>query len=138
MDKIIIALNMIIDYVDKVENVNEKDITDFLYNTGFDDYEVRQTLSILDFNNFNGDLNIRYFSRLELQKFTNSARNYLQKLNLSGFMDFVSLDKVVEKVLEHEPYKVGTDAVKQTVLMVLLEKKPFFAQNYFNGDDFVH
>jgi len=138
MDKIVIALNMIIDYVDKVENVNEKDITDFLYNTGFDDYEVRQTLSILDFNNFNGDLNIRYFSRLELQKFTNPARNYLQKLNLSGFMDFVSLDKVVEKVLEHEPYKVGTDAVKQTVLMVLLEKKSFFTQNYFDGDDFVH
>ena len=138
MDKIVIALNMIIDYVDKVENVNEKEITEFLYNTGFDDYEVRQTLSILDFNNFNGDLNVRYFSRAESEKFTNSALNYLQKLNLSGFMDFISLDKVVEKVWERESYKVGTDYVKQAVLMILLEKKSYFSQNYFDGDDFVH
>ena len=138
MDKIVIALNMIIDYVDRVENVNEKEITEFLYNTGFDDYEVRQTLSILDFNNFNGDLNVRYFSRAESEKFTNSALNYLQKLNLSGFMDFVSLDKVVEKVWERESYKVGTDYVKQVVLMILLEKKSYFSQNYFDGDDFVH
>jgi Smg protein len=108
MDKIVIAINMIIDYVEKHDKISERDLAEFLYSTGFDDYEVRQTLSVFNFNNTDG-FSVRYFTRSEISRLTSNAMLYLQKLHLSGLMDAITLESVMEKVQEFDAYKIDVN-----------------------------
>jgi len=128
MDKIVIALNLIMDFIDSNTFVNEQDIADFLYNTGFDDYEIRQTLSMLDFNTFEGVPIIRHFCVSEKNKLTQDAMLYLQKLMLTGFLDFISMEEVIEKAMDADTSKIDAENVKQIILYTLLEKKSLLRQ----------
>ena len=100
MDKIVIALNIIVDLVDHQPNINEQDITEYLYKTGFDEYEIRQTMSLLDVNNITGAFSHRVFDEYEKHKLTVDAMFFLQKLALSGVLDMVSLEEVIIKALD--------------------------------------
>jgi len=128
MDKIVIALNLIMDFIDSNTFVNEQDIADFLYNTGFDDYEIRQTLSMLDFNSFEGMPIIRHFCVFERNKLTQDAMLYLQKLMLTGFLDFISMEEVIEKAMDADASKIDAENIKQIILYTLLEKKSLLRQ----------
>jgi uncharacterized protein Smg (DUF494 family) len=134
MDKILIALNMIIDFIDQKDNVGEKEVADFLYATGFDDYEVRQTLSVFGFEHNKSQLNIRYFTKNERNRLTDSCVHYLQKLHISGFMDTDTLETVIEKIMELDGYKIGINQVKQAVLLVLLEKSAYLFKKSDNKE----
>lgn len=135
MDKIVIALNLIMDFIDSNTFIDEEDIADFLYNTGFDDYEIRQTLSLLDFNSFEGLPLIRYFSVSEKNKLTQDAMLYLQKLMLTGFLDIISLEEVIEKAMDADITKVDAENVKQIILYSLLEKKSLLKHELKEGKD---
>lgn len=135
MDKIVIALNLIMDFIDSNTFIDEQDIADFLYNTGFDDYEIRQTLSLLDFNSFEGLPLIRYFSVSEKNKLTQDAMLYLQKLMLTGFLDIISLEEVIEKAMDADITKVDAENVKQIILYSLLEKKSLLKHELKEGKD---
>lgn len=138
MDKIVIALNLIMDFIDSNTFIDEQDIADFLYNTGFDDYEIRQTLSMLDFNSFEGVPIIRYFSVSEKNKLTQDAMLYLQKLMLTGFLDIISLEEVIEKAMDADITKVDAENVKQIILYSLLEKKSLFKHELEEEKDFTN
>ncbi len=112
MDKIVIALNMIVDLVDNKQNINEKDITDFLIQTGFDEYEIRQTLSLLDIHNFSNTFVQRIFTEQEKRKFSIETMFFLQKLSLSGVLDLISLEEVISLALESDSYKVDIEQIK--------------------------
>lgn len=135
MDKIVIALNLIIDYIDTDEIVNEKDITDYLQNTGFDDYEIRQTLSILNFGVYDSPKAMRIFTTPEKNKITDKAIQYLQKLNMAGILDFITLDEIIDKSLESSDQKTDVEQIKQITLYTLLEKKSYIFKNDYERDE---
>ncbi|TYB33165.1 MAG: DUF494 domain-containing protein [Flexistipes sinusarabici] len=135
MDKIVIALNLIIDYIDTDEIVNEKDITDYLQNTGFDDYEIRQTLSILNFGVYDSPKAMRIFTVPEKNKITEKALQYLQKLNMAGILDFITLDEIIDKSLESSDQKIDVEQIKQIALYTLLEKKSYIFKNDYERDE---
>jgi len=135
MDKIVIALNLIIDYIDTDEIVSEKDITDYLQNTGFDDYEIRQTLSILNFGVYDSPKAMRVFTTPEKNKITEKAIQYLQKLNMAGILDFVTLDEIIDKSLESSEQKIDVEQIKQITLYTLLEKKSYIFKNDYERDE---
>lgn len=137
MDKIVIGINMIIDYVEKQDKISERDLAEFLYSTGFDDYEVRQTLSVFNFNNNDG-LSVRYFTRSETSKLTSNAMLYLQKLHLSGLMDAITLESVMEKVQELDAYKIDTNQIKQIALFVLIEKSAHIFRQEKDDEETLH
>lgn len=127
MEKIVIALNLIMDLIDSNDFINEQEITEFLGSTGFTDYEIRQTLSMLDFNNVGSDPIIRYFCNAEKKKFTQDATQYIQKILFSGLLDVFSVEEIIEKSLESDAPKVDAEHIKQLVLYSLLEKKALFS-----------
>lgn len=135
MDKIVIALNLIIDYIDTDEIISEKDITDYLQNTGFDDYEIRQTLSILNFGVYDSPKAMRIFTTPEKNKITEKAIQYLQKLNMAGILDFVTLDEIIDKSLESSDQKIDVEQIKQITLYTLLEKKSYIFKNDYERDE---
>ncbi|AEI15664.1 MULTISPECIES: DUF494 family protein [Flexistipes] len=135
MDKIVIALNLIIDYIDTDEIVSEKDITDYLQNTGFDDYEIRQTLSILNFGVYDSPKAMRIFTVPEKNKITEKALQYLQKLNMAGILDFITLDEIIDKSLESSDQKIDVEQIKQIALYTLLEKKSYIFKNDYERDE---
>lgn len=127
MEKIVIALNLIMDLIDSNDFINEQEITEFLGSTGFTDYEIRQTLSMLDFNNSGSDPIIRYFCNSEKKKLTQDATHYIQKILFSGLLDVFSVEEIIEKSLESDAPKVDAEHIKQLVLYSLLEKKSLFS-----------
>ena len=131
MEKIVIALNLIMDLIDSNDFINEQEITEFLGNTGFTDYEIRQTLSMLDFNNVGNPPVIRYFCNSEKKKLTQDAMQYVQKILFSGLLDIFSVEEIIEKSLESDAIKVDAEHIKQLVLYSLLEKKSAFS--FFQG-----
>lgn len=134
MEKLVIALNLIMDFIDSNTFVSEQDIADFLYNTGFDDYEIRQTLSMLNFNYVEKQPIFRHFSHYEKNKFTQDAMLYLQKLLISGFLDILSLEEIIEKGIEQGDSKITAEDIKQIVLMTILEKKSFLRETITDFD----
>lgn len=135
MDKIVIALNMIIDYIDTDEIINEKDITDYLQSTGFDDYEIRQTLSILNFGVYESPEAVRFFTVPEKNKISEKALQYLQKLNLAGILDFITLEEIIDKSMESGEQKVDVEQIKQIALYTLLDKKSYIIKNDYDSED---
>jgi Smg protein len=139
MDKIVIALNMIVDLVDNKQNINEKDITDFLIQTGFDEYEIRQTLSLLDIHNFSNTFVQRIFTEQEKRKFSIETMFFLQKLSLSGVLDLISLEEVISLALESDSYKVDIEQIKQITLAFLFEKRGLLTDYAETDDnDYIH
>jgi Smg protein len=137
MDKIVIGINMIIDFVEKQDKISERDLAEFLYSTGFDDYEVRQTLSVFNFNNHDG-LSVRYFTRSETSRLTTNALLYLQKLHFTGLMDAVTLESVMEKIQEFDAYKIDVGQTKQIVLLVLIEKSAHLFRSDKDDEETLH
>lgn len=138
MEKFVIALNLVIDYIDSSDKVNEKDLADFLQSTGFEDNEIRQVLAILDMNSFASFSGYRCFSKKEKNLFTEDAMNYLQKLHLTGVMDMVSLETVIESLMEADSYRIGVEQVKNYVLFSLMEKKSLFLENVGDYEEYEH
>ncbi|MDK2792108.1 MAG: hypothetical protein PWQ25_971 [Deferribacteres bacterium] len=135
MDKLVVALNLIMDFIDSNTFVNEQDIADFLYSTGFDDYEIRQTLSMLDFDSYEGVPIIRQFCVSERNKLTQDAMLYLQKLMLTGFLDLIAMEEVIEKAMDAEISKIDAENIKQIILYTLLEKKSLLKQDVKSEED---
>lgn len=123
MDKIVYALNLIVDFIDASDIVDEKTISEYLFFTGFDDYEIRQVMSVLDMEGMAAEGYFRFFSKTEKSRFSPEALGYLNKLTLCGVLDFNSAENVMEKAENGEGYKVGIDRIKELTLMALLEKK---------------
>ncbi|WP_265823614.1 DUF494 family protein [Geovibrio ferrireducens] len=138
MEKFVIALNLVIDYIDSSDKVSEKDLADYLQSTGFEDNEIRQVLAVLDMNSFAPFAGYRYFSRKEKNIFTDEAMNYLQKLNITGVMDMVSLETVIESLLDTDNYRIGVEQVKNHVLFNLMEKKSLFAESAGDYEEYDH
>lgn len=138
MDKIVIALNIIVDLVDHQPNINEQDITEYLYKTGFDEYEIRQTMSLLDVNNITGAFSHRVFDEYEKRKFTVDAMFFLQKLALSGVLDMVSLEEVIIKALDVDSYKIDVEQIKQITLGHLFEKQDSTTNEESNTIGYTH
>jgi Smg protein len=137
MDKIVIALNLVIDYLEISDNTTEKDIKDYLFNTGFDDHEVRQVLSVLDISNFDG-IWLRVFTKKEKNVLTVEAMNYLQKLHLSGILDPLGLEDVMENAMSGEGYKVDVDSIKNLVLYTLMERKSLYASGVEDEEEYLN
>jgi Smg protein len=138
VEKFVIALNLVIDYIDTSDKVNEKDLADYLQQTGFEDNEIRQVLAILDMNSFPPFSGYRYFSRKEKNIFTDEAMNYLQKLHITGVMDMLTLETVIESILDSDSYRVGVEQVKNHVLFTLMEKKSLFLEGEGDYEDYNH
>ncbi|MGA1846683.1 DUF494 family protein [Deferribacter abyssi] len=137
MDKILIALNLIMDFVEAYDNIDEIGITDMLYNSGFEEYEVRQALAFLDFGNFSEINGIRYFSPSEKDKFSEDAMQYIQKLQLSGTVDLMIIEEVVDRCMESD-IKVDVEMVKQTLLVTLIENRKFYIDIDKNVDELLN
>ena len=138
MEKFVIALNLVIDYIDSSDKVNEKDLSDYLQSTGFEDNEIRQVLAVLDMNSFAPFAGYRYFSKKEKKLFTDEAMNYLQKLHITGVMDMVSLETVIESLLDADNYRISVEQVKNHVLFSLMEKKSLFTEGAGEDEEYEH
>lgn len=124
-----IALNLVIDYIDTSDKVNEKDLAEYLHSTGFEDNEIRQVLAVLDMNSFAPFSGFRYFSKKEKNIFTEESMNYLRKLQITGVMDIITLETVIESLMDTDNYRIGMDQVKNHVLFTLMEKKSLFSDD---------
>jgi len=136
MDKIVIALNLVIDYLEFSENTSEKDIKDYLFNTGFDDHEVRQVMTVLDISNFEGDLWFRVFTKKEKKALSQEAMNFLQKLHISGILDPLGLEDVIESAMSGEGYKVDVESIKNLALYSLMERKSLYASGVDEDEEY--
>lgn len=96
MDKIVIALNLVIDFLESSDKISEKSIKDYLFNTGFDDHVIRQVMTVLDISNFDGNIWFRVFTKKEKNMLSADAVSYLQKLHLTGILDPLGLEDVIE------------------------------------------
>jgi len=138
MDKIVIALNLVIDYLEFSEKTTEKDIKDYLFNTGFHDHEVRQVLTVLDISNFDGNLWFRVFTKKEKNTLSADAICYLQKLHLSGILDPLGLEDVIESAITGEGYKVDVEAIKNLALYRLMERKSLYASGVEDEEEYLN
>ena len=138
MDKIVIALNLVIDFLESSEKINEKAIKDYLFNTGFDDHVIRQVMTVLDISNFDGNIWFRVFTKREKNLLTQDAISYLQKLHLTGILDPLGLEDVIENALTSEAFKVDVESVKNLVLYSLMERKSLYASGVDEEDEYLH
>lgn len=138
MDKIVIALNMVIDYLEISENTTEKDIKDYLFNTGFDDHEIRQVMTVLDISNFDGNFCFRVFTKKEKNALTADAINYLLKLHITGILDPLGLEDVIEGALASEGYKIDVESIKNLALYTLMERKSLYASGVDEEEEYLN
>ncbi len=132
------ALNLVIDYIDTSKQISEKDISDYLLKTGFDDNDVRQILTVLDINGFDSGA-FRVFTKKEKKVFTEEAMNYIQKMNISGILDMISLETVIEAASEEDGgYRVDIEQVKNHVLYALMERNSLFSEEDEPRDEYVN
>lgn len=123
MDKILYALNLVVDFIDMSDVIDENSISGYLFFSGFGDYEIRQVLALLDIGSGATENYFRIFSKTEKNKFSSDAINYLNKLIISGVLDYLATEDIIDKAQELENYKVSVDRVKELTLFHLLEKK---------------
>ncbi|MGE4318802.1 MAG: DUF494 family protein [Deferribacterales bacterium] len=138
MDKIVIALNLVIDFLESSEKINEKAIKDYLFNTGFDDHVIRQVMTVLDISNFDGNIWFRVFTKRERNILSQDAISYLQKLHLTGILDPLGLEDVIENALNSDAFKVDVESVKNLVLYSLMERKSLYASGVDEEEDYLH
>jgi len=138
MDKIVIALNLVIDFLESSEKINEKAIKDYLFNTGFDDHVIRQVMTVLDISNFDGNIWFRVFTKKEKNVLTQDAISYLQKLHLTGILDPLGLEDVIENALNTDTFKVDVESVKNLVLYSLMERKSLYASGVDEEEDYLN
>ncbi|MDY6820189.1 MAG: DUF494 family protein [Deferribacterota bacterium] len=136
MSKIAIALHLIIDFIENNEKIKENDVVEVLSSSGFEDYEIRQTLSIFNFNN--NTTGIRYFTTHEKIKLSNNARLYLQKLLFSGLIDVITMEQVLEKIDELDDNNININQIKQIVMVVLIEENSHIFKNKQYNDNILH
>ena len=138
MDKIVIALNLVIDYIDSDDVINEKDITDYLFKTGFEDHEIRQVLSLLNMSSLRTATGVRYFTEKEKKLLTLEAMEYLQKLYLTGILDPVSMEEIMETAFDTDAYKVDIEQIKNYVLITLMESKSLSQPSQDSFEEYSH
>lgn len=138
MDKIVIALNLVIDFLESSDKISEKSIKDYLFNTGFDDHVIRQVMTVLDISNFDGNIWFRVFTKKEKNMLSADAISYLQKLHLTGILDPLGLEDVIENAMTAETFKVDVETVKNLVLYSLMERKSLYASGVEDEEDYLH
>lgn len=138
MDKLVYALNLIVDFIDISDSVNERDLTDYLFFTGFDDYEVRQVLALLGIKGAASPEGFRIFTGREKKIFSADALKYLDKLLLSGVLDFIAAEEIIERAEMMGAYKVTVDQIKELTLFSLLEKRAGVCGTPESSDSYVH
>ncbi len=120
------------------KKTTETDIKDYLFNTGFDDHEIRQVLTVLDISNFGGNLWFRVFTKKEKKILTNEAICFLQKLHLSGILDPLGLEDVIDNALSGEGYKVDVDSIKHLALYSLMERKSLYPSGVEDDEEYLN
>jgi len=138
MDKIVIALNLVIDYIDQYEIIDEKDISDYLFHTGFDDHEIRHVLTLLDMRKYTMSDGIRYFTKSERKVLTDSAMCYLQKLMILGILDALALEEIIDTAMEAEGFNVDIEQIKSFTLLTLMDKRTSGYAESSNDDEYSH
>lgn len=138
MDKIVIALNLVIDFLESSDKISEKSIKDYLFNTGFDDHVIRQVMTVLDISNFDGNIWFRVFTKKEKNMLSADAVSYLQKLHLTGILDPLGLEDVIENAMTSEAFKVDVETVKNLVLYSLMERKSLYASGVEDEEEYLH
>ncbi|WP_303851211.1 DUF494 family protein [Seleniivibrio woodruffii] len=138
MDKIVIALNLVIDFLESSDKISEKSIKDYLFNTGFDDHVIRQVMTVLDISNFDGNIWFRVFTKKEKNMLSADAISYLQKLHLTGILDPLGLEDVIENAMTSEAFKVDVETVKNLVLYSLMERKSLYASGVEDEEEYLH
>lgn len=127
------ALNLVVDYFESKEAIDEKAIADYLLTTGFEDHEIRQVVMLLDMHG-QFTVPIRTFTRNEQQVFDREGLDYLQKLLIAGVLDVLSLEEIIERSLEQDPYRVELEQIKQILLYILLERKADITPGFNPGE----
>lgn len=138
MDKIIFVLNLIVDYIDFNDVINENELTNYLIFTGFDDYVINQVLTITGINNDNKKKNVRVFTNKEKSAFSKEALYYLEKLFLIGIINFIEGEEIIEESMKDKSHNISIDIVKEHTLSILLEKKSFTQKINIYNEDFSH
>jgi Smg protein len=138
MDKIVIALNLVIDYLETSEKFTETDIKDYLFTTGFDDHEVRQVMTVLDISNFDGQIWFRVFTKKEKNILTSDAMNFLQKLQLTGILDALGLEDVIENAMSSESSRIDVESIKNLTLYSLIERKSLYSSGVEEEEEYLH
>ena len=77
---------------------------------------------------------MRIFTTPEKNKITDKAIQYLQKLNMAGILDFITLDEIIDKSMESSDQKTDVEQIKQITLYTLLEKKSYIFKNDYERD----
>ena len=131
MEKIIYALNLIVDFIGSNDVINERKITDYLSITGFEEYEIAQILSLLNLQPVPDFGQFRIFSKYEKRKFTQDAMNYLNKLIVLGILDILAIENIIETADNQNVYKITIEQVKELTLYNLLEKNAFTQENNY-------
>ncbi len=121
--RILFALNLIVEFIDMNETFSEKEITEHLIFTGFDDYETRQLIAHLGINTSQHNQGFRVFSKEERQILSQEAIHYLEKLFILGLINFSDGEDIIERVLKEDDYNISVETIKEITLMVLLEKQ---------------
>ena len=138
MDKIVIGLNIIVDLIDTNQNIDENQITVFLLQSGFDDYEIRQIMSLLDFNTTDNQFVQRIFSEYEKKKLTVKSIFFLQRLLLSGVLDVVTVEEIISRVLTLDANKINVETVKEITLGFIFEKHDFFGESLDLSEGYIN
>lgn len=123
MGRIILALNLIVEFIDFHDVINEIEITNYLLITGFGDSEIRHVLTITGISDNINQNNFRVFTKKERRVFSKEALSYLEKLFIAGIIDFVEGEEVIEQAMLEENYNISVDIVKEHTLSILLNKQ---------------
>lgn len=137
MDKIIFALNLIVDLIDTTELITEKNISDYLYISGFDDHEVRQVLALLDISHYSSITSFRAFTKLEKRVLSQEVQNYLNKLILLGILDIFVAEEIIEKAFNYGNYQMPIERVKELVLYSILDRYTSTYKDGSNTEDYI-
>jgi len=136
MDKIFIALNIIIDYIDNTPKIDEAELTDQLISIGFGDHEIRQAMSIFDIQNFIGKPLYRTFTKKEISKLSAETMLFIQKLYLYGILEPELIEESIEKSIESSQQKVTIEYFKNVLLFTLLEARNVYFEQIEAEEDF--
>ncbi|MGB9731605.1 MULTISPECIES: DUF494 family protein [Calditerrivibrio] len=136
MDKIFIAINIIIDYIDNTKKLDETEFTNQLIDIGFGDHEIRQAMSIFEIQNFSGNPIYRTFTKKEISKLSNETMLFIQKLYLYGILEAELIEESIEKAIESSQQKVSIENYKNALLFTLMEARNLYFEQFETEEDF--
>ncbi|MCX8084005.1 MAG: DUF494 domain-containing protein [Calditerrivibrio sp.] len=136
MDKIFIALNIIIDYIDSSKKIDEVELTDKLVSFGFGDHEIRQAMSIFDIKSYDGVPYYRSFTKKELSKLSPETMLFIQKLYLYGVLEPEIIEESIDRASDTNTQKISLETYKNILLFTLMDSRNLYVEHIENDEDF--